>query len=41
LQTARGGVPMICAETITFARRAPDGLAGSNGEFRVKIYGLR
>jgi predicted HTH transcriptional regulator len=41
LQTARGGVPMICAETITFARRAPDGLSGSNGEFRVKIYGLR
>ncbi|MBO0727066.1 MAG: putative DNA binding domain-containing protein [Blastocatellia bacterium] len=41
LQTARGGVPMICAEAGAFARRPPDGLSGSNGEFRVKIYGLR
>jgi hypothetical protein len=38
---ARGGVPMIFAEATTFARRSPDGLSGSNGEFRVKIYGLR
>ena len=41
LQTTRGGVPMICAEAGAFARRAPEGLSGSNGEFRVKIYGLR
>lgn len=41
LQTARGGVPMIRAEATTFGHRAPEGLSGSNGEFRVKIYGLR
>jgi predicted HTH transcriptional regulator len=41
LQTARGGVPMICSEATTFARRSPEGLSGGNGEFRVKIYGLR
>jgi hypothetical protein len=32
---------MICAETINFARRAPDGLTITNGEFRLKLYGLR
>jgi len=41
LPTARGGVPMICAEATAFARRAPEGPSGANGEFRVKIYGLR
>lgn len=37
----QGGIPMICAETINFARRAPDGLTITNGEFRLKLYGLR
>ncbi|MGE0128538.1 MAG: RNA-binding domain-containing protein [Blastocatellales bacterium] len=41
LQTAQGGVPMICAETINFARRAPEGPSITNGEFRLKIHGLR
>jgi ATP-dependent DNA helicase RecG len=41
LPVAHGGVPMICAETINFARRAPDGPSITNGEFRLKIYGLR
>jgi len=41
LPMARGGVPMICAETINFARRAPEGPSITNGEFRLKIYGLR
>lgn len=35
-----GGIPMICAETINFARRAPEGLTINNNEFRLKIYGL-
>jgi hypothetical protein len=41
LQTAHGGVPMICAETINFARRAADGPTIANGEFRLKLHGLR
>jgi ATP-dependent DNA helicase RecG len=41
LPAAHGGVPMICAETINFARRAPDGPVITNGEFRLKIHGLR
>lgn len=41
LQTSRGGVPMICAEAINFARRAPEGPSITNGEFRLKIHGLR
>jgi ATP-dependent DNA helicase RecG len=41
LQTAQGGVPMICAETINFSRRAPDGPTISNGEFKLKLHGLR
>jgi ATP-dependent DNA helicase RecG len=40
LPTVRGGVPMICAETINFARRAPEGPTITNGEFRLKIHGL-
>jgi hypothetical protein len=32
---------MICAETINFARRAPEGPTITNGEFRLKIHGLR
>lgn len=35
-----GGIPMICAETINFSRRAPEGLTINNNEFRLKIYGL-
>jgi ATP-dependent DNA helicase RecG len=41
LPTARGGVPMICAEATNFSRRAPEGPSVTNGEFRLKIYGLR
>jgi ATP-dependent DNA helicase RecG len=41
LPMARGGVPMICAEATNFARRAPEGPSITNGEFRLKIYGLR
>jgi ATP-dependent DNA helicase RecG len=41
LLTARGGVPMICAESTNFSRRAPEGPSIANGEFRLKIYGLR
>jgi ATP-dependent DNA helicase RecG len=41
LPAAHGGVPMICAETIGFARRAPEGPSIANGEFRLKIHGLR
>jgi len=32
---------MICAETINFARRAPEGPTITGGEFRLKIYGFR
>jgi len=41
LPTARGGVPMICAESTNFSRRAPEGPSITNGEYRLKIYGLR
>jgi len=41
LPTARGGVPMICAEAANFSRRAPEGPSIINGEYRLKIYGLR
>lgn len=41
LPVAHGGVPMICAETISFARRAAEGPAITNGELRLKIHGLR
>ncbi len=41
LLLAHGGVPMICAETINFARRAPEGPAITNGESRLRIHGLR
>jgi len=37
----QGGIPMICAETINFARRAPEGPTLANGEFRLKIHGLQ
>jgi ATP-dependent DNA helicase RecG len=35
-----GGLPMVSAESINFARRAPDGPSLSNHEFRLKVYGL-
>ncbi len=35
-----GGIAMICAETINFARRAPEGPNLINNEFRLKIHGL-
>lgn len=41
LPAAHGGIPMICAETINFVRRAPEGPAIANGEFRLKLHGLR
>ncbi|MCI0390371.1 MAG: putative DNA binding domain-containing protein [Acidobacteria bacterium] len=41
IPVTRGGIPMICAETINFARRAPEGPSITNGEFRLKIHGLR
>jgi ATP-dependent DNA helicase RecG len=41
LPMARGGVPMIFAEATNFSRRAPEGPSITNGEFRLKIYGLR
>ncbi len=40
LPTTRGGIPMIFEESISFARRAPEGPAIANHEFRLKIYGL-
>lgn len=40
LPCAGGGVPMICQESTNFARRAPEGPAIANGEFRLKIHGL-
>lgn len=38
-ERAGGGLPMICAETTNFARRAPEGPSLTNNEFRLKIYG--
>lgn len=40
-QTFRGGIPLIFAQSLDFARRAPEGPALTNQEFRVKLYGLR
>ncbi len=36
----KGGIPMIFEEAMAFARRAPEGPIITNGEFRLKIYGL-
>lgn len=38
---AHGGIPMIFEESTNFARRAPEGPAITNHEFRLKIYGWR
>jgi ATP-dependent DNA helicase RecG len=40
IPAAHGGIPMIFEEATAFARRAPEGPAVTNGEFRLKIYGL-
>ena len=37
----QGGIPMIFEEAMAFARRAPEGPIMTNGEFRLKVYGLR
>jgi predicted HTH transcriptional regulator len=39
-ESVGGGVPMVFAETLNFARRAPDGPNLSNNEFRMKFHGL-
>lgn len=41
LTPAHGGIPMIFEEATGFARRAPEGPAITNHEFRLKIYGWR
>ena len=41
LPAAPGGIPMIFEEATAFARRAPEGPAIANGEFRLKIQGLQ
>jgi ATP-dependent DNA helicase RecG len=38
---AHGGLPMIFEESANFARRAPEGPAITNHEFRLKIHGWR
>lgn len=41
LTLAQGGVPMICAETTSFARRPIEGLTITGQEFRLKMYGWK
>ncbi|MDX2031209.1 MAG: putative DNA binding domain-containing protein [Blastocatellia bacterium] len=41
LPSPHGGIPMLFAESINVARRAPDGPSITNHEFRLKIHGLR
>jgi ATP-dependent DNA helicase RecG len=38
---SHGGIPMIYSESSSFAGRFPEGPSITNGEFRLKIYGLR
>ncbi len=40
INVSRGGIPMIFEEGASFARRAPEGPAIANGDFRLKVYGL-
>jgi ATP-dependent DNA helicase RecG len=40
-KVAHGGLSMLFAQCLDFARHAPEGPAITNGEFRLKIYGLR
>jgi ATP-dependent DNA helicase RecG len=41
IPASHGGFPMICAETINFAKRASEGPTIANGEFRLKFHGMR
>jgi ATP-dependent DNA helicase RecG len=41
IPSSHGGIPMICAETVNFAKRAPEGPSITNGEFRLKFHGMR
>ena len=38
---AHGGLPMLFAQSLEFARRVPEGPTLVNHDFRVKLYGLR
>ena len=40
IPAAHGGIPMIFAGSTSFTKRSPDGPTMTNGEFRLKIYGL-
>ncbi len=40
LPRTHGGIPMIFEETIRFVKRAPEGPAMANNEFRLKVHGL-
>jgi ATP-dependent DNA helicase RecG len=41
IPSSHGGIPMICAETVNFAKRSPEGPSITNGEFRLKFHGMR
>jgi len=41
IPVTNGGIPMVYTESGNFAGRFPDGPSITNGEFRLKIYGLR
>jgi ATP-dependent DNA helicase RecG len=41
IPSSHGGISMICAETVNFAKRAPEGPSITNGEFRLKFHGMR
>jgi ATP-dependent DNA helicase RecG len=41
LTLTAGGIPQLMAETLAFARRAPEGLTIQGQEFRLKLYGWK
>ncbi|MCI0660399.1 MAG: putative DNA binding domain-containing protein [Acidobacteria bacterium] len=41
IPVTHGGIPMVYTESGNFAGRFPEGPSITNGEFRLKIYGLR
>jgi ATP-dependent DNA helicase RecG len=41
LSLTNGGLPMVLAETATFARRPSEGLTINGNEFRLKMYGWK
>jgi len=41
IPVTNGGIPMVYTESGNFAGRFPEGPSITNGEFRLKIYGLR